>query len=68
MKSGSIKLEGDIEPAFEAIRAHMKSLVPGINPNNAEVLRAAVFMAAGQVPVKHHPDMANQEKEANING
>jgi len=49
-KTASITIEGELARAFQSVRNYMIDRVPGIKPNNAEVVRAAILMAANQVP------------------
>jgi len=51
-KTASITIDGDLIEAFDIVRQNMMDLVPGINPNNAEVVRAAMFMAANSIERK----------------
>lgn len=53
-KSASFTLEGEAGKSFDAVKAHMQSALPGINPTNAEVARYAVNLAAQHVATKHH--------------
>lgn len=52
--SASIKLTGQTLSSFDAVKSHMMSVLPGIDPTNADVLRFAVNHAAQHVPAKSH--------------
>lgn len=43
-KTATIKIEGDVLVAFDKARDHMISQMPGIAPNNADVLRHSLLM------------------------
>jgi len=45
----TITLEGAERDAFEAIRGHMTRSLPGIAPNNADVMRHALHIAVTHV-------------------
>lgn len=46
VKTASVEMSGELLKAFNTIKADIKTRVPGLDPNNAEVVRAAIFMAA----------------------
>jgi len=48
--SVSIKIEGKEKDNFDAVYAHMTTTLPGITPNNADVMRHALHLAAESVP------------------
>jgi len=50
VSSGTIALSGQAGESFNVIKGHMQKVLPGINPNNADVLRFAVNFAAQSVP------------------
>lgn len=50
--SASVRLEGDTAVSFAAIRKHMTTVLPGLEPNNTDVLKNALAIAANALPVE----------------
>ena len=47
--TASVALEGRIGEQFEAIRKYMENALPGVNHDNAAVLRFAIHTAASEI-------------------
>lgn len=46
VRSATIKLEGKAKEDFEVVKAHCNHTLPGIIPDNADVIRYALHVAA----------------------
>lgn len=46
VRSATIKLEGKAKDDFEIVKAHCNETLPGIIPDNADVIRYALHVAA----------------------
>ena len=48
--NATISIAGSEKENFDAVYAHMTTTLPGITPNNADVMRHALHLAAESVP------------------
>ena len=51
-----ITLEGDTKRHFDIIKKKMEKALPGINPNNADILRHALFIASKELNSRSTPE------------
>ena len=47
--TATIQLAGDTEKHFEAVKAHMSTILPYVTVDRASVLRHALYMAAESI-------------------
>ena len=50
-RSATVELVGKPLADFELVKKHVNDTLPGVTPNNADVVRQALHMAAKSIPL-----------------
>ena len=57
--TATIKLTGETKRQFDVVKAHMKTVLPTVDPNNREVIGHALFMSSREIGAESEPDVTS---------